>query len=81
MQLILFKLSTSLEEYITEADEKYLEYSEYISRSEGIIDYTDTTKAKVLKLSTDSEETEFVISNTEVDSIVSMLAMMVPNEY
>lgn len=74
-------LSTSLEEYITEADEKYLEYSEYISRSEGIIDYTDTTKAKVLKLSTDSNETEFVISNTEVDSIVSMLAMMVPNEY
>lgn len=75
-------LDTDLQSYKEYAEERYLDHSEYISRSEGIIDYMDTTdRTKVIKLSTDSTETNFTVSNVDMSNLQIMLSMFGPNEY
>lgn len=75
-------LTNALEEHAQYAEARYLDHSEYISRSEGVIDYTDTeNKTKVLRFSTDSTDTDFVVSNKDLSELQIMLTMIAPNEY
>lgn len=71
----------TLEDFYTkeQSDEKFLEYNEIISKSEGIVDYNN--RDKIIKFTTDVANSEFTITKADFSDISRLLTMMVPNEY
>lgn len=68
-----------LTKHAADAEERYLDYSETISKAESVVDYGNNLKN--LRFTTDTVESDFVISNKDLNEIQTMLTMIVPNEY
>ena len=57
----------------------HITYEDTISKAEGLVDYNDSSK--VIKLATNTTETEFIITEGNIEGLQELLAMVVPNEY
>lgn len=63
----------------TEADAEFLTETGTIAKAQGIVDYNNPTKE--IKFTTKETDTEFEISTVDANQILTLLSVMVPNEY